>query len=136
MGAEVLRIRGQKPRRLWLQLPLPPWVVHQQHAAADTQWCLLGGQPTLASGCGQAGFRSAVQRTKANRQLHSNELRGMVDPERNHRPPSVPFASSKSPSLVVLGPWATSRLVLPLASYRLQPPPFKSVTQTTLPSCF
>lgn len=64
------------------------------------------------------------------------ELRGMVDPERNHRPPSVPFASSKSPSLVVLGPWATSRLVLPLASYRLQPPPFKSVTQTTLPSCF
>lgn len=136
MGAEVLRIRGQKPRRLWLQLPLPPWVVHQQHAAADTQWCLLGGQPTLASGCGQAGFRSAVQRTKANRQLHSNELRGMVDPERNHRPPSVPFASSKSPSLVVLGPWATSRLVLPLASYRLQPPLFKSVTQTTLPSCF
>ena len=136
MGAEVLRIRGQMPRRLWLQLPLPPWVVHQQHAAADTQWCLLGGQPTLASGCGQAGFRSAVQRTKANRQLHSNELRGMVDPERNHRPPSVPFASSKSPSLVVLGPWATSRLVLPLASYRLQPPLFKSVTQTTLPSCF
>ena len=136
MVAEVLRIRGQKPRRLWLQLPLPPWVVHQQHAAADTQWCLLGGQPTLASGCGQAGFRSAVQRTKANRQLHSNELRGMVDPERNHRPPSVPFASSKSPSLVVLGPWATSRLVLPLASYRLQPPLFKSVTQTTLPSCF
>lgn len=90
MGAEVLRIRGQKPRRLWLQRPLPPWVVHQLHAAANTQW-VPAGRPAHAGyqdvDKQGSGLRSSG--TEANRQLHSNELRGFMDPERNHPPLSV-----------------------------------------------